>query len=176
MTEVKSPDVLLRAFARLGDRGVDATLAMVGDGPLRPALEELAAGLGVADRVRFLGFREDVGSLYAAADVVALSSTVEGTPVTLIEALAAGRPVVSTDIDGVADVVQGDGLLVPLGDDVALADAMHQLAGDAALRKTFGTRGAERVRREYAVERLIDDVDRLYRRLLAARGVAAPAD
>ena len=169
MAPIKSPEVLLRAFAGLRARGVDSVLALAGDGLLRPELERLAHELGVAESVRFLGFREDVGRLYAACDVVALSSRVEGTPVTLIEALAAGRPVVSTEVDGVADVVHDDGILVPLGDHEAMTDALERLARDPALREEMGRRGAARVREAYAVPRLVDDVDRLYRRLLAER-------
>ena len=105
MTEIKRVDDLLRAFARLREAGADADLLVVGDGPLRADLESLAAELGVRDRCHFTGFRSDVGAIYAACDAIALTSANEGTPVTVIEAQAAGRPVVSTNVGGVRDIV-----------------------------------------------------------------------
>jgi glycosyltransferase involved in cell wall biosynthesis len=172
MTEIKCVDVLLRAFARVRD---DAVLVLVGDGPLRPGLEALAAELGIAERCRFVGYSDQVAEFYAACDVIALSSANEGTPVTIIEALAAGVPVVSTDVGGVRDVV-GDGrsgLLVPAGDVEALGDALDRLAGDPALRRELGGRGRDVIER-YSIPRLVDDLDLLYRELLETRKPAAP--
>jgi glycosyltransferase involved in cell wall biosynthesis len=94
MTEIKRADVLLTAFARLLGSGHDARLLLAGDGPLRRTLEAQALELGVLDRCRFAGFRNDVGTIYAASDAVVLTSANEGTPVSLIEAQAAGVPVV----------------------------------------------------------------------------------
>src|SRR5207248_957341 len=97
MTEIKRVDDLLRAFASLRDAGGDADLLLVGDGPLRSSLEALAADLGIQNHCHFTGFRSDVGAIYAASDAIALTSANEGTPVSVIEAQAAGKPVVSTD-------------------------------------------------------------------------------
>ena len=171
MTEIKRVDDLLRVHADLRGRGVDAVLALVGDGPDRPGLERLAAQLGIADTVRFTGFRGDVGSIYRAADVVALTSANEGTPVSLIEALAAGCAVVTTDVGGVADVVDSGraGILVPAGDLAAFAGALEELAHDPDRRRALGEAGAHHVGTRYSVERLVSDVDELYRSLLAAR-------
>jgi glycosyltransferase involved in cell wall biosynthesis len=105
MTEIKRCDDLLRAFAELRARGVDADLVLAGDGPLRDSLERLAAEIGVAGSCHFVGYREDVGAVYSAIDAFALTSANEGTPVVAIEALAPPRPVVSTDLGGVPDVV-----------------------------------------------------------------------
>jgi glycosyltransferase involved in cell wall biosynthesis len=166
MTEIKCVDVLLRAFARVRS---EAVLVLVGDGPLRPAMEALAAELGVTDRCRFVGYANEVSRFYAACDVIALSSANEGTPVTLIEALAAGVPVVSTDVGGVRDVVEDgrSGLLVPAGDVEALGRALDRLAGDRALRRELGGRGRDVIQR-YSIPRLVDDLDLLYRELLEA--------
>ena len=98
MTEIKRVDDLLRAFV---DVPSSAHLLLVGDGPLRSPLKTLAHELGIDSRVHFVGFRDDVGAVYAACDVVALTSANEGTPVTVIEALAAGVPVVAADVGGV---------------------------------------------------------------------------
>jgi glycosyltransferase involved in cell wall biosynthesis len=172
MTAVKRTDDVLVAFKRLRDSGVDAVLCMVGDGPDRLQLEQRAHELGVARNTVFLGYQEDVAPLYAAFDALVLPSGNEGTPVSVIEALAAELPVVATRVGGVPDVVRDgeDGYLVEAGATDDLADRLAQLAGDPALRARMGKQGRERVLPRYAVERLVDDVDELYRSLLSAAG------
>ena len=171
MTAVKRTDDVLLAFKELRDRGVDAGLCLVGDGPDRDGLEERAYELGIARHLFSLGYQDAVADWYAAFDVLILPSANEGTPVSVIEALAARRPVVATDVGGVSDVVRDgvDGFLVEAGDTSALAERLAVLAGDEALRTRMGEAGRERVLRRYAVSRLVDDVDRLYRSLLATR-------
>jgi glycosyltransferase involved in cell wall biosynthesis len=170
MTAVKRTDDVLVAFRRLRDSGVDACLCMVGDGPDRPQLERRAHELGVVRDTLFLGYQEDVAPYYAAFDALVLPSGNEGTPVSAIEALAAGRPVVATRVGGVPDVVRDgeDGFLVEAGATDDLADRLERLARDPALRERMGEEGRARVLPRYAVERLVDDVDRLYRSLLEA--------
>ena len=177
MTEIKRVDELLAAFGDLRGRGVDAHLALAGDGPLRSQLERLAVELGVADRVHFLGMQKNVAQIYGAADVVALTSANEGTPVSLIEALAAGTAAVSTDVGGVKDVIRDGetGLLVPAGDVAAIASAFERLAVDEELRDRLAHAAQSDVRTRYSVERLVDDMDHLYRQLLAERGVVRAA-
>ena len=156
-------------LAALRDRGVDALLLLVGDGADRVRLEQRAHDLGVARFCVFLGYQEDVAPWYAVCDAVVLTSVSEGTPVTIIEALAAGRAVVATSVGGVPDVVDDGetGYLVPPGDIAALAERLEELARDPERRDAMGREGRERVLRRYAVERLVDDVDELYRGLLA---------
>jgi glycosyltransferase involved in cell wall biosynthesis len=168
MTEIKKVDDLLRAFAALRRMDVEADLLLVGDGPLRPGLEALAGELGIRDRCHFTGFRSDVGAIYAASDVIALTSANEGTPVTVIEAQAAGKPVVSTDVGGVRDVVTDgvSGFVVPPGDMDAVADRLRTLAADPELRVRLGEAGRGAGER-YSVPRLVNDIDHLYRELLA---------
>ena len=170
MTAVKRTDDVLVAFKRLRESGVDAMLCMVGDGPDRLQLEQRAHELGVARDTVFLGYQEDVAPFYAAFDALVLPSGNEGTPVTVIEALAAERPVVATRVGGVPDVVRDgeDGFLVEAGATDDLADRLERLARDPALRARMGKRGRERVLPRYAVDRLVDDVDELYRALLNA--------
>lgn len=168
MTAVKRTDDVLVAFKRLREEGVDAVLCMVGDGPDRPHLEKRAHELGIVRDTLFLGYQEDVAPFYAAFDALVLPSSNEGTPVSAIEALAAGRPVVATRVGGVPDVVveAEDGFLVEPGATGDIADRLAQLARDPELRERMGRAGRERVLSRYAVNRLVDDVDRLYRALL----------
>ncbi len=171
MTGIKRTGDILLAFKRLRERGVDARLCMVGDGPDRDAIEQRAHDLGVVRDTLFLGYQEDVAPFYSAFDAFVLPSANEGTPVTAIEALAAGRPVVATRVGGVPDVVRDgeDGFLVEAGDVDGLAERLAALAADPVLREQMGEAGRTRVFPRYAVARLVDDVDRLYRSLLAAR-------
>jgi glycosyltransferase involved in cell wall biosynthesis len=168
MTAVKRTDDVLISFKSLRDSGVDAVLCMVGDGPDRVLLEQRAHELGVARDTVFLGYQEDVAPFYAAFDALVLPSGNEGTPVTVIEALAAERPVVATRVGGVPDVVRDgeDGFLVEAGATDDLADRLGRLARDPALRARMGKKGRERVLPRYAVDRLVDDIDELYRSLL----------
>ena len=177
MTAVKRGDYVLEGFKLLRDRGVDATLCLVGDGPDRPQLERKAHELGIVRDILFLGYQEDVAPLYAAFDALVLPSGNEGTPVSVIEALAAGRPVVATRVGGVPDVVRDgeDGFLVDAGATDDLAERLSRLAADPALRERLGAAGRARVVPRYAVDRLVEDVDRLYRSLLLAAGIRSPA-
>ena len=175
MTGVKRTVDLLYSFKLLRDRGVDACLCLVGDGPDREDVERRAHDLGIVRHTLFLGYQEDVAPFYAAFDAFVLTSGNEGTPVTTIEALAGGLPVVATRVGGVPDVVRDgtDGYLVDAGDVAGLAERLARLARDADLRKIMGAAGRERVLPRYAVQRLVDDVDELYRSLLANRAEAS---
>jgi glycosyltransferase involved in cell wall biosynthesis len=175
MTGVKRTDDILLAFKQLREQGMDACLCLVGDGPDRDDTEELAHELGIVKDCLFLGYQDDVAPFYAAFDALVLPSANEGTPVSAIEALAGGRPVVATRVGGVPDVVRDgvDGFLVELGDVEALAEHLGRLAADPELARQMGEAGRERVLERYSVERLIDDVDKLYRSLLEERGIAS---
>jgi glycosyltransferase involved in cell wall biosynthesis len=170
MTAVKRTDDVLRAFRELLDRDVDAWLCLVGDGPDRAHMERRAHELGIARRCLFVGYQDDVAPYYEAIDALLLPSVNEGTPVSVIEALAAGRPAVATRVGGVPDVVRDgvDGFLSDVGDASTLADRLAELARDPERRAEMGRKGREHVVQRYAVDRLVDDVDRLYRELLSA--------
>ena len=176
MTAVKRTDLVVRVLRALVDGGVDARLLLVGDGPDREALERLAHDLGVVKRCLFLGYQEDVARFYDAIDVLLLPSVNEGTPVSVIEALAAERPAVATRVGGIPDVVRDgvDGFLVDSDDPDALAERLAELAVDPPRRAAMGEAGRARVLERYAVERLVDDVDALYRELLAGTPQAPP--
>ena len=172
LVPIKRIDRLIRAFSAAVASAPDIRLYLVGDGSERSSLEELAASLGVADRVEFAGWSSDTPAWYAAADVVALTSDREGTPLALIEAAAAGRPVIASDVGGVVDVVvDGEtGLVFQPDDEDALAAAIVRLARDPALRLRLGGASPTHAR-VYSAERLADDLDSMYREALLERGV-----
>ena len=130
---------LIRAFARIRTHS-QCRLVIAGDGPSRAGLEALALELGVADAVTFPGHVSDTPALYAGFDVFALSSDTEQMPLSVLEAMAAGLPVVSTDIGDVRAMLAPDnaGFVVPMRDEAALADALSTLLADAALRARLG--------------------------------------
>lgn len=171
MTAVKRVPDVLESFRRLRHGGIDATLCLVGDGPDRDALEQLAHELGIVRHCLFLGYQEEMGRWYEIFDAFVLPSANEGTPVVAIEALAAGTPVVATRVGGIPDVVEEGvtGFLVDPGDTEALAERLGQLARDPELRRRLGDTGRERVPSRYAVDRLVGDVDELYRSLLTTK-------
>jgi len=152
----------------------DAVVVIVGDGPDRVALEERVRRQGLEQQVRFLGWRKDVERIFADLDLVVLSSLSEGTPVTLIEAMAAGKPVVATRVGGVPDLIRDGetGVLVPPRDAAALAQAMIALLHDAERRHRLGAAARRSVYPEYEVARLVDRTRRLYDQVLRRRGLA----
>ncbi len=173
MTGVKDTASTLEILRATRERGIEAVLCLVGDGPERGELEQRARDLGIARSCFFVGYQEDVAGYYRLFDAFLLPSVTEGTPVSAIEALASGTPVVANRVGGVPDVVRDgiDGYLVEPGDVDAAAGRLAELAGDLALRTRLGEAGRARVLDRYSVGRLVDDVDRLYRSLLAAKGV-----
>jgi glycosyltransferase involved in cell wall biosynthesis len=199
LTEVKNHRLFLEAAAlfkkrRAGGGGAEGStrdgagrvrFVVVGDGHLRAGLEAYARALGLADDVKFAGLRDDPENFYPALDVVALTSLNEGTPLTLIEAMANARPTVATAVGGVVDLL-GDsdgreprpphawqtcerGVRVRPGDPEAFADALAHLVADGGLRTALGARGREYVGRRYSVERLLADIHGLYEELAGAR-------
>jgi len=172
MTGVKDTSAVVEIVRGARERGVDAVLCMVGDGPDRERLEQLAHELGIARYCYFVGYQSDVAGYYRLFDAFLLPSVNEGTPVSAIESLASGTPVVANRVGGVPDVVRDgvDGFLVEPGDTDAAAASLATLAADPELRARLGESGRARVLDRYSVERLVNDVDRLYRSLLAAKG------
>jgi glycosyltransferase involved in cell wall biosynthesis len=174
MTGVKDTGAVVEIVRAARDRGVDAVLCMVGDGPDRERLEQLAYEQGIARSCFFVGYQEDVAGFYRLFDALVLPSVNEGTPVSVIEAQASGTPVVANRVGGVPDVVRDgvDGFLVEPGDVAGAGERIAALARDTDLSGRLGQAGRARVLDRYAVSRLVDDVDRLYRSLLEANGVA----
>jgi glycosyltransferase involved in cell wall biosynthesis len=153
----------------------DCHFAIVGDGQERPLLERRVSELGLSDRVHFLGWRRDMDAVYGDLDLVVNCSLNEGTPVALIEALAAARPVVATRVGGTPDLLgaQERGLLVPPRDPAALAAAMLDCLRQPEAAAARARSGQGYVLSHHGVGRLIGDIDKLYRELLAGAAGAA---
>ena len=148
-----------------------AIFVVAGEGPERERLENRARSLGISGRVHFLGHREDVPELLAASDVFVLPSLFEGLPLSVLEAMAAGKPVIATAIGGTREAVRDGetGLLVPPHDAAALADAIRSVSSDPPLAARLGAAGQERARREFSAERMVRQVEQLYDTVLATR-------
>ncbi len=167
----KGQRFLVDAIVVAARRFPDATLVLVGDGPERSALEAHARALGVADRVRVLGERSDIPAILAASDVFVLPSFSEGIPLSLVEAMAAAKPVVATAVPGNLDVVVDGryGLLVPPGNAEALADALCDLLADPCAARALGVRGQGRARAAFDIKRSLTGTIALYDEVLAER-------
>ncbi len=165
----KNHELLLRAFGALCEMGGDAHLLLAGEGELRAPLMRLTEELGIASRVRFLGNRSDISALLAASNVFVLSSAQEANPLCVMEAMAAGLPIVSTRVGGVPDIVDSrvHGLLTEPGGVASLAQAMSVMMLNPRLRRECGRRAYERARDRFDLSRMVDAYDQLYCNLLA---------
>ena len=180
LTAIKNHELFLQAAAICKSKapGVRWRFIVVGDGALRASLEQQAATLGLAEDVIFTGTRRDLERVYPELDVVALTSRNEGTPLTLIEAMASGRAVISTAVGGVVDLLGQPlsteepiticerGVRVPPDDASAFAAGLAKLAANPTLRRELGERGLVYVNSNYSIQRLISDIQSLYADLL----------
>jgi glycosyltransferase involved in cell wall biosynthesis len=159
--EGKDHDLLLRAFARIpkGPR-----LRLVGDGPTRATVESLAHELGIQEQVDFLGNRDDVASLLATSDVFVLASRSEMLPISILEAMRAGLPVIASDVGGVGEAIahNENGFLVPSGSVSALAQALTDLTNDHAIRLRMGQAGRQRFTRQFLSSSMQERTRRIY--------------
>ena len=168
LVPIKAHDVFLEVAAAVTRDVPESHFVVIGDGECRPLLERRARELALGHRVHFLGWRRDLDRIYADLDVVALTSRNEGSPVSLIEAMAAARPVVAMRVGGVPDLVEDavTGCLVPPGDTAAMTVALRRLLADPDRREAMGAAGQKRVVPAFGAARLVADVDRLYGQLL----------
>ena len=172
---VKGHRYLLEAAPRILEVWPSTTFFIVGTGAGEAELKAQAKRLGLDGRVRFLGFREDVEALLSLFDVFALPSLSEGLSIALLEAMAAGKPVVATNVGGNPElIIDGEtGLLVPPRDARALAAGIGSLLGDAAEARRLSENGLDRVKRYFGVETMIESYQAVYERALERRGRAA---
>jgi glycosyltransferase involved in cell wall biosynthesis len=168
LTPVKRHVDLIEAFASVHAKLPAARLLLIGDGPLRAAIGEQIATLGLQDAVELLGDRSNIETLLPALDVALLTSSTEGMSNAILEAMACGLPVVATSVGGNLQLVehQVTGLLVPAANPVALAEAMLLLAETPALRHRLGDAARTRIERDFSLDAMAHSYDRLYRRLL----------
>jgi len=169
----KGHPYLLQAAAQIPE----AIFVLAGDGPERANLEAQAAALGVAERIRFLGHRQDIAALLAACDLFVLPSLFEGLPLSILEAMAAGKPVIATAIAGTTEaIVHGQtGLLVPPADPTALAQAIRLLLADHSLGQQLALAGKAAVQEEFSTTTMVQRVTQVYSDLLLPRGQHAHA-
>jgi glycosyltransferase involved in cell wall biosynthesis len=171
LCDVKRHDLLIRAFRRMLARMADAHLLLVGDGPWMGLLHELVEGLGLTDRVHFVGYQPRPAPCIRAMDVFALTSRSEGLPLVVLEAWAAGVPVVATRVGGLPELVDDErtGILVDFGDEAGLAQALGELIEDPVRARRLGEAGRQQVESRYSLRRMSDEYQRHYKELLGNR-------
>jgi glycosyltransferase involved in cell wall biosynthesis len=171
LNEVKCQDLLMRAFARVRAEHLTARLLLVGDGPMRDSLRELAVGLGIADAIHFTGYQAHPEKYLAMMDVFALTSRMEGLPLVILEAWAAGLPVVASAVGGVPDVVEHGrtGSLFASGDEDRLVALLKEMLRDSKRARAVGQAGRQEVFAKYDLQRMAGDYERHYRELLGRR-------
>lgn len=157
---------LLRALAGLQQFGW--SLDVVGEGPLEQSLRDMAKSLGIENRVNFLGLQDNVPSLLSTAQLFVLVTCWEGLPLSILEAMQAGLPVIATDIGGVCEAVyeKETGFLVPPGDITTLRDRLAQLLGNEELRKQMGMAGRQRYEEHFTLDRMVKETLAVYREVL----------
>jgi glycosyltransferase involved in cell wall biosynthesis/peptidoglycan/xylan/chitin deacetylase (PgdA/CDA1 family) len=177
LREEKRIDVLVRSMPRILERYPDARLTLAGDGTCREELATLVRQLGVGERVTFLGHRDDVPALLQDADVFVLPSRSEAFPNSVMEAMAAGVPVIASNVGGIPELVrdQVTGRLVPPGDVDALSNALLTLLGNPQQAEEFGRAGRRVIEQTYSFDRMVDQFQTLYDTELSARTADAPA-
>ena len=163
---VKGVEFGIRAFATALEQLPNIRMVLAGEGDQRNFLGSLVSELGISEQVEFLGVRNDVPELLGAADSVLMPSLTEGFPRTAIEAMAAGKPVIATNVGGTPEaVIDGEtGILVPARDSDALSAAIVRLVGDTDLQARLAQAGRKRAEKNYSVDRYVSRLDELYRR------------
>jgi len=171
LRERKGIDILLRAAVPLLRRIPSCRIVIVGDGPSRARLEKLAGGLGVRDAVVWTGFRRDIARLLSAADLFVLPTLGDAFPTAVIEAMAAGKPVVASNVGGVPEIIdEATGILVPPGDEAALAEAMVRALESSDWRQEAGRAGREKAAAEFSTEAWVERLLPLYRSAMGREG------
>ncbi len=160
----KNFPLFLEVAAKVCARLPQALFVIAGEGPERAALEEMSRMLGMASRMRFLGFVPDMPELYQSLDLLVLTSHFEGTPLTVLEAMAMGIPVVASQVDGVAEVLKDgrDGLLVPAGNRDRFVEAICRVLENRSLRQRLARAGQKKARQHFSAEAMVRQVERLY--------------
>jgi len=173
-TRAKNHSILLRAAARLRPDFPETEYVFAGDGPLRKELEAEAEKLGLGERVRFLGDCRDIAAVLASVDVSVLPSISESLSNVILESMAAGVPVVASDVGGNPELVNGDrGMLFPAGDELALSNALGRVLRDNELRQRMGQNCRQFAREHFTLDKMRRSHERLYAQLLARKNWSA---
>jgi glycosyltransferase involved in cell wall biosynthesis len=180
LTAIKDPEVFIQSAAVTKSRWPDARYVIVGDGELRKACEQSIQSAGLDGHASILGWQRQLENIYAAIDMLVLTSVNEGTPLVLLEAMASGRPVIALDVGGVRDLMMGpatllgklqlfeNGILAPR-DANSIALAISHLLEHPELRERMGCAGREFVRDRFSSQRMVCDLEALYSRTLRAK-------
>jgi N-acetyl-alpha-D-glucosaminyl L-malate synthase BshA len=165
---VKRVSDLVTAFAQIADQVPDVDLLLIGDGPERPAVDRLIRKFELNDRVRCPGFKRDVYQYLRCASVFALSSELEGAPLSLLEAMSCGLPVVATDVGGISEIVSDgeNGVLVPFGDIDAFADKLYAILTDRTLASKLGKHARDTIVNRHTAEKVVPQYEAIYAKVL----------
>jgi glycosyltransferase involved in cell wall biosynthesis len=174
LAAIKNHKMLIDAVDYVNKNGNDQLnrrirYVVIGDGELRNELLQYIKGRNLGESISLIGWVKDIDEVYAGIDIAALTSVNEGTPVSLIEAMASSRPVISTDVGGVKDAVGAIGLLVKSGDYKAMGDKILELARSAEKRESLGKTGRDFIKKRFSKERLVSELKELYSNLIRAR-------
>jgi glycosyltransferase involved in cell wall biosynthesis len=175
LVPIKALDLFLESASLVVRNNPDVHFAIVGDGELWDQLHRDVQSRGLNHRMHFTGWRADLAAVYCDLDMVVCCSRNEGTPVSLIEACAAGRPVIGTQVGGIPDIIAAgvNGLLVPSGDARALAAALQELIADPGRRRSMGLAGRQIVMERHSSERMVRELKDVYRTLLERASLKA---
>jgi glycosyltransferase involved in cell wall biosynthesis len=163
----KGFEYLIGALPELLQRLPRSKIVLVGDGPLRGELEELAEKEKVEENLIFAGFRSDIRDILSAIDVLVVPSLLEGFPMITLEGMAMAKPIIATRIDGIKEqIVDGEsGILIPPRDPGAIAEAIVRLSTEKELAQNLGLEGRRRVEKEFTVERMVSETEKVYQSL-----------
>jgi glycosyltransferase involved in cell wall biosynthesis len=173
LVPLKRIEAVIEASAQLSAMGIEIQTEICGEGPTEPMLRDLVERLGLVERVRFLGWRTDTAALLASWHLLVMPSMFEGFPIAVLEAMAAGRAVVASNVGGVPELVDDgvSGILIPAGDAAALAHAIRELALDRPRLLGMGYEGWKRVNAHYSIDRMALQTIALYNRLLTMKEI-----
>jgi len=168
LSRQKGIEYLLYAAKRVIEQFSDIAFIIAGKGPLASQLKELSIELGISDKVKFLGFKNNIPELLSVIDIFVLPSLWEGMPNVVLEAMAAGKPVIATDTGGSKDIIRSNvnGVLVEPENSEALAEAILKLLGDPAQRQRLGQSARETVKKRFSIDKTISKTEQVYTQFL----------
>jgi glycosyltransferase involved in cell wall biosynthesis len=161
---IKNHKCLIRAMQKVSKRFPDAILLIIGDGSLRGELMELVSSEDLQDNIHFLGTRNDIPRLLSMLDIFVLCSLSEGLPLTILEAMAAGKPIVATGVGGIPEVIQdgADGIIIPSDDPDGLADAISELLRDDGKRHDMGVKARKKFEERFTIQKMVEEYEKIY--------------